>query len=325
MDRIHHFLYDINLMSKYHQIYQRPPNQPVTPGQLLQLFHNDKLWQPSIVRMAKRDFCTGDNYSPTPNDREHFHNVYHVTYYRKGQNSVIVNGKKVTVREGSLLVIPPGISHSVMPQELSTISQFALTFEYLSGNEEIDCSVEKLIELLFGISISKPKIVTRLLPQQAMRVETALLSLHDSLYDTPKKSSQKERKSLLLFLDLLSDIFSGSQEQRSKAVDERLLRVKGYLEKNYIAEPNLDELAELASLSKGYLIRAFKKEFGHPPLAYRQQLRIESACRRLAESSEPLKSIASGLGFDNVYYFSRIFKQQTGEPPGAYRKKLMLD
>ena len=35
-----------------------------------------------------------------------------------------------------------------------------------------------------------------------------------------------------------------------------------------------------------------------------------------------LKSIAYGLGFDNISYFNRLFTKLTRENPGKYKKKI---
>ena len=65
----------------------------------------------------------------------------------------------------------------------------------------------------------------------------------------------------------------------------------------------------------------FKQEYGVTPKQYADALRLRAAKKRLAETNEPVTSVAYQVGFSNPAAFCRFFKKQTGQTPSEYRKE----
>ena len=82
----------------------------------------------------------------------------------------------------------------------------------------------------------------------------------------------------------------------------------------------ITELAAACRLSRGYFSRAFKATFGESPHRWRHRKRIEHACRRLADSNDPIAGIAMDCGFNDQAHFTRAFKALVGTTPHLYRK-----
>ena len=51
----------------------------------------------------------------------------------------------------------------------------------------------------------------------------------------------------------------------------------------------------------------------------KDESRLDTARELLLRSQQPIKSIATQVGFDNEKSFMRAFRQWTGTTPGAYR------
>lgn len=66
--------------------------------------------------------------------------------------------------------------------------------------------------------------------------------------------------------------------------------------------------------------RIFLQAFGITPLQYVNSLRIDRACRLLAETVRPVAGIAAELGIDDPVYFCRLFRKHTGVTPLAWRQ-----
>lgn len=81
----------------------------------------------------------------------------------------------------------------------------------------------------------------------------------------------------------------------------------------------LDELANVAGLSKFHLVRSFTQECGLAPHAYQNLRRVVDAKRRI-ERGESIKEAASSTGFADQAHLSRVFKRLVGVPPGAWSK-----
>ncbi|QDT96616.1 HTH-type transcriptional activator RhaR [Gimesia aquarii] len=93
-----------------------------------------------------------------------------------------------------------------------------------------------------------------------------------------------------------------------------------YLELNYSDEINLDDLAEIAHMSKRNFIRTFQTAMGRSPIAYLIQLRINRAIELLKQGELSITEIAMQVGFNDSNYFTRQFRQQIGTSPSLYRK-----
>jgi len=85
-------------------------------------------------------------------------------------------------------------------------------------------------------------------------------------------------------------------------------------------ELDLDDLAQAANLSKFHFVRKFKQLTGHTPIQHFIHLKMQHACQLLDTTHEPVKRIATHVGYDDPHYFSRLFKRVIGVSPLQYRQ-----
>lgn len=57
------------------------------------------------------------------------------------------------------------------------------------------------------------------------------------------------------------------------------------------------------------------------PGRFFNRMRIQQACRQFDGTINPVKQIASELGFDDPCYFARLFKKLDGVSPASFRKQ----
>jgi AraC-like DNA-binding protein len=86
------------------------------------------------------------------------------------------------------------------------------------------------------------------------------------------------------------------------------------------ANPSLDELAEVAGLSKYHFLRQFSQVVGMTPGAYLRTLKLCHAARLLRTSDMPIVEIATSVGFADHPSFSRAFARYMGMTPSEYQK-----
>ncbi len=96
-------------------------------------------------------------------------------------------------------------------------------------------------------------------------------------------------------------------------------RIKHFLDNNLEYEPDAKRIGLLLHYNEKYLGRIFKKETGLSIAEYRNQRRLSLCSDFLKHSDEPISTIASRLGFENVSYFNRLFKAHYGLSPTEYR------
>ena len=104
-------------------------------------------------------------------------------------------------------------------------------------------------------------------------------------------------------------------------VFQRLQAAKQFIETNYQHSLTLEEMANVACVSKFHFNRLFKQNFGLNPYKYYLYLKLEEAARLLAETSFPVADIGCQLGYNEVDIFSRSFKNVYKLSPSKYRKK----
>jgi transcriptional regulator GlxA family with amidase domain len=82
---------------------------------------------------------------------------------------------------------------------------------------------------------------------------------------------------------------------------------------------SVEELAELASLSRAAFSARFVRLVGEPPGRHLGRLRLARAADRLATTSEPVGSIGRAVGYASEAAFSRAFTREYGIAPRQWR------
>ncbi|MBQ6965703.1 MAG: helix-turn-helix domain-containing protein [Bacteroidaceae bacterium] len=101
--------------------------------------------------------------------------------------------------------------------------------------------------------------------------------------------------------------------------DERMVKVLAHVHQYIYEDIDIDDLAEVACVTKPYLIRLFRQELGVTPLQYINHKKIEKAQLLLLTEDVAVKEVAYSLGFNDHSYFIRLFKKITGRTPQEYR------
>jgi AraC-like DNA-binding protein len=119
-----------------------------------------------------------------------------------------------------------------------------------------------------------------------------------------------------LILESLLEQEVAPQGQPARAIQ----KIRNYVEKNYLIDHDFDELASETGLTPGTFRRHWGELVGTPPHRYLVQLRLQQACRLLAESNLSIGEIAAEVSFNDPLYFSRKFRQHTGMTASDYRR-----
>jgi AraC family transcriptional regulator len=121
-----------------------------------------------------------------------------------------------------------------------------------------------------------------------------------------------------LILGLFAD--AAREERRAPSGAPRwLVDVRERMRDDVGARVSLADLAASAGVHPVHLATTFRRYYGATVAAYLRQLRIEFACRELAETNATLADIALVAGFADQSHFGRTFKQAMHTTPSAYR------
>ncbi len=100
-----------------------------------------------------------------------------------------------------------------------------------------------------------------------------------------------------------------------------VLEVRKYLDENYRAKINLDELCSRFFISKYYLTHSFKEQFGVSITNYLLSVRVTHAKQLLRFTNKTIEEIGYETGIGAPAYFSRVFKDIEGVSPSIYREQ----
>jgi AraC family transcriptional regulator len=102
--------------------------------------------------------------------------------------------------------------------------------------------------------------------------------------------------------------------QKNKVVD--------YIEDHLEEEISLQELADIAQLSRFHFARAFKQSFGTPPHRYHMSRRMERAKALLEVHARSVTEVGMMLGFAETSSFTTSFRRSVGLTPSDYRRSV---
>lgn len=102
----------------------------------------------------------------------------------------------------------------------------------------------------------------------------------------------------------------------------QLKRVTSYMRDNLGRDIGLQELAEVANLSRFYFCTAFRMATGYTPYERLTQLRMERAMRLLADPSMAITNIALAVGYQTPSAFTASFRKIVGVTPSEFRRQL---
>jgi AraC-like DNA-binding protein len=119
-------------------------------------------------------------------------------------------------------------------------------------------------------------------------------------------------------------LFGETQKQFKGGLTGRTLRVVAdYVETSLAREIDVETLANLAQLSQAHFSRAFKQTTGQSPHQFVTAKRLDRARRLLADTNEPVASIAIECGFSDQAHLSRLFSQAFSVSPTQFRRSFV--
>jgi AraC family transcriptional regulator len=96
-------------------------------------------------------------------------------------------------------------------------------------------------------------------------------------------------------------------------------QISEHIDSNIEQRITVEVLANLASLSVSYFVRAFKQSIGVTPHEYLMRRRVQLTIKLLSDTDMPLSEIAHAAGFVDQSHFARRFRQHVGMSPRDYR------
>ena len=179
------------------------------------------------------------------------------------------------------------------------------------------------------LPVTSHLVRTRLFPiaQPCVSRDTMLTKALARLYKL-SLSTQRDAPILLATLAEVLSLWPRAEGKRSVAAlpdwesqaDERIARAIWAVEENATRPRRLDEIAQVAGLSRRHFVRLFRRVVGATPHVYVTERLKVRAMEMLGEKRLNVKEIAEALGFSSIYVFSRWFRHVVGVAPTQFMK-----
>ncbi len=131
---------------------------------------------------------------------------------------------------------------------------------------------------------------------------------------------------LQLWASCLTSLFpvAGAAVPGSRKFHVRFHQFFSQLSEQDLGARSLAELAGELNCSERHLSRLFRAEFGLSLRACQNEVRLQRACRLLADPQAKVSRVARECGYRQLSLFNRMFKRRFGVTPGQWRLHLSL-
>lgn len=155
--------------------------------------------------------------------------------------------------------------------------------------------------------------------------EKRMRELFEAMPDRPAERFFESAKLVELFAGNLGSVtavveMSRREEAENLAERERLRPAFSHIEKSFIKDIALGDMAELCHMSENYFSRLFGRVTGTTFPRYINGLRIARAKELLLSGTLKVNTVAYEVGYDDPAYFVRKFKQFTGMSPTEWQR-----
>lgn len=250
-------------------------------------------------------------------EKLHQHKEIQISYIAEGEGTLVVGNSISPFSSGDVFVIGSFVPHvfksttehlpsTLMKSIFFTTASFGVDFFNNAALEELNPLFEKISR---GIRL------------KSSRIEIA------QLFEIFKNASKLNQ--VVVFLTLLSEISSAefdclssfvSEKKYSANEGERMRKVLEYTMKNYSDKITLNDISDVAVMTKNAFCKYFKKRTNITYFEFLKRIRIEHACSLLREKKEmSVAEIAQRTGYKNLSNFNQQFRDVINTSPQKFR------
>jgi len=288
------------------------------------------------------------------------HSSHELMYLRGGRAEFQINGKTVLLEKGSSLVIRPNVSHAI--KVLSghadmVVLYFGFSQDIKEAQQALRTPSENARQSLENRKTG-PSVPAALMGISTETLESFLdFARGEEGEDAPsapylvisgksrqdigalverimKESTQdafaRDLMMQFLAMELLVTLSRALREEWEESLRvkhgkarELVLIARDYLVQNHDRGISVADAASYVFLSQGYFTRAFRDEIGISPMGFLMQVRVNHACKLLAQRDIKVSGVALQVGFSSPQRFNVAFRKHMGMTPMQYRQMVL--
>ncbi len=238
---------------------------------------------PEVVAIAK------NIHGYVPSEKFLLKELWSLHLYRYS-GELVIQGESLTIAPGFASVVPPGVENEYRYRGMSAHLYVHFRLGSLEPNSQI-LAMQDLETRFAGIYNRLAETIGRSSTQVNARV-------WDTLWDLATSELHPDHPNSI----------HPSVELVTRLIEERL------------SSPiSVSQLAREAEVTPSYLSQLFRQVHGEPVLGYVRKRRMQQAIHLLQNSTQPIKSIATSVGYPDLQHFNKVVRQETGKSPRNLR------
>lgn len=288
------------------------------------------------------------------------HSSHELMYLRSGRTEFQINGRPVLLEKGSSLVIRPNVSHAIKVLS-GHADMVVLYFGFSQDIKEAQMAIRTPSEnarlslenrktgpsvpaALMGISTEtlesfmdfargeegeeSPSAPYLVISGKSRQDIAALVEriMKESIEDAFAKDLMMQFLAMELLVTLsraLREEWEESLRVKHGKARELVLIARDFLVQNHDRGISVADAASYVFLSQGYFTRAFRDEIGISPMGFLMQVRVNHACKLLAQRDIKVSGVALQVGFSSPQRFNVAFRKHMGMTPMQYRQMVL--
>jgi len=287
------------------------------------------------------------------------HSSHELMFLRSGRAEFQINGKSVPLEKESSIVIRPNVSHAIKVisgQADMVVLYFGFSPNIRDAQQALNTPSENALRVP-GQRKTGPSVPAALKGISSETLESFMdfaagdeagsqsspylvisgKSRKDigSLVERIMKESREEsfaKQLMMQFLAMellvtlsraLHDEWEESLRVKNGKARELVLIARDYLVENHDHGISVTDAASYVFLSQGYFTRAFRDELGISPMGFLMQVRVNHACKLLAQREIKVSGVALQVGFSSPQRFNVAFRKHMGMTPMQYRQMVL--
>ena len=224
-----------------------------------------------------------------------------------GRGTVEFRRRRHSVKDGSLIVLPPGCWHRYRPSKTTGWTTAWLGF----GGELAD-------RMVGGAGFNQEGEVRNM--SGAGEFRRLML---DAVADMLARGQENLYSTAARIPSLVAALIEARGADADGAVNAGVIhRAQSHIAAHAAELVDFAALAESLGIPYRTFRYLFAKETGTSPLQYQLDVRLARAKNLLRSTAMPISEIAATLGFKTKWYFSHFFQRRENASPAAYRKRL---
>jgi len=253
----------------------------------------------------------------------HWHSEFEINFIISGCAEFICGDNKFISNEGDIIIVPPNMLHAIYPYKNYKQLYDTIVFnsEMLGISENDRCAAECIKPFAnCGFEINTHIKKEHIYYDELKTTVENIFSCAKG--NTPRLDMLMKSELLRLFWLLWESGDISRTAANSVSRSEIIRPAIEYMNENFSDKITVEQLAEIACLSKSYFMRRFRETAGVGAIEYLSQLRIKKACEILSETNKTAAEAAFECGFRNLSNFNRQFRKIVGCTPKEYRRSI---